>query len=237
MNDQIMEGGTEEKAEEKELSVPITEAVTPQGSIEEDLPPAAEDKIETKGDEDKPAPTPIENIEAKDHRDQAEEKKSDEDEGAPEEVKGPKEEVPQSESPDVLSEDSEDNDSLAPLASESKRRLSKDPTDPFPTKGLDSKQFTVGNSRRNGHRDTQFYQVLNVSSVWHRNHSLSLRENERIKICGEVSFEMGRERTIMTKSCGSAASVENSAFVANNIVLITLAETRGDARRKGEVGC
>ena len=55
-----------------------------------------------------------------------------------------------------------------------------------------STAFVMGNaSRKNGakSRDTQFYQVLNVSETWHRNHTLSKKDDAKIVYATELLKE------------------------------------------------
>ncbi|GMH74277.1 hypothetical protein TL16_g12991 [Triparma laevis f. inornata] len=47
----------------------------------------------------------------------------------------------------------------------------------------------MGNKARTNGRDTQFYQVLNVSETWHRNHTLSKKEDQKLLFTGELLSE------------------------------------------------
>ena len=68
---------------------------------------------------------------------------------------------------------------------------------PNTRKNKGEEKFISGNKSRHGGRDTQFYQVLNVSSVWHRNYSLSIKENARIKHVSELLEEkLATKRTV-----------------------------------------
>mmetsp|Transcript_8797 Transcript_8797/g.15977 ORF Transcript_8797/g.15977 Transcript_8797/m.15977 type:complete len:177 (+) Transcript_8797:169-699(+) len=52
-----------------------------------------------------------------------------------------------------------------------------------------SSNFALGNKARTGGRDTQFYQVLNVSETWHRNHTLSKKEDQKLLFTKELLAE------------------------------------------------
>ncbi|GMI44674.1 hypothetical protein TrCOL_g376 [Triparma columacea] len=59
----------------------------------------------------------------------------------------------------------------------------------MPKPGGVSTAFVMGNKARTGGRDTQFYQVLNVSESWQRNHTLSKKEDQKLLDSGELLNE------------------------------------------------
>mmetsp|Transcript_12071 Transcript_12071/g.24664 ORF Transcript_12071/g.24664 Transcript_12071/m.24664 type:complete len:231 (-) Transcript_12071:287-979(-) len=52
-----------------------------------------------------------------------------------------------------------------------------------------SNLFVMGNKARSGGRDTQFYQVLNVSESWQRNHTLSKKDDQKLLDTAELLDE------------------------------------------------
>lgn len=104
------------------------------------------------------------------------------------EVQGGDEKVEEVENKESPGEDKQTPDD----AEEGSRDEEEDPeakedlVSALPTPGA----FVSGNKpRSNAHRDTQFYKVLNVSSTWHRNYSISLKEDEKLRRVGEVLEE------------------------------------------------
>ena len=87
-------------------------------------------------------------------------------------------------------EDDFDIDALNQVKAGGRQHLSSDgSTGSTSGNSASTNMFVMGNKARSGGRDTQFFQVLNVSETWHRNHTLSRKEDQKLLDTAELLNE------------------------------------------------